>query len=326
MKKVLLVLLTVLLIFFESCSEDFNINAPHEDIYILNCVLQNDNSIQYAILSKNSYTENGGPPTTNNTDQYIKNQTIKIYYDTSVFTMRDTTVQLTIDGNITKVNCYYIKNLIIDPGKVVSIEASAPDGKILKSTIQVPDITFPKITFRFPPVYMSGYSLLYTYSWSWTVNNKPIRDIVNLSQLEVDYKKYEGGTFVDKKIFIPVGSIVGEDGSSRIINLEPSYDNSSSSTLDTINKKMREISENDPYKRNYIIKKIIFNVFSLDPVLSKFYSEYNASANDFTINLKPTEYSNITGGKGVFGTYYKFTKPVVADGDYIKSFGYQYEP
>ena len=152
MKKTLLAILIIPFIFFESCKNDFNINAPNENVYVLNCILQPDSTIQYATLTKNIYTQNGTPPVSNNITQYIKNASIKIYYDNLVFVMRDTTIQITDSGNLTQVNCYYVKNLTL-PGKVVRIEATTPDGKILKSTIQVPQISLPGELSYFPPLF-----------------------------------------------------------------------------------------------------------------------------------------------------------------------------
>ncbi len=129
---------------------DFNINAPYEDVYVLNCILRNDNSIQYALISKNYFTENGTTPAPNSIDQNIKGVNIKIYNNDSVFVMRDTTVEITNSGNITQVNCYYVKNLILSPGKVIRIEATVPDGNTVKSTIQVPQISYVNFSPNFP--------------------------------------------------------------------------------------------------------------------------------------------------------------------------------
>ncbi len=123
MKKVYLILPVILILFFESCRNDFNINAPYQDVYVLNCILRNDDSVQYAIISKNVYTGNGASPTSASTAQNIKGEKIEIYYNDSVFVMRDTTIQTADSGNITLVNCYYIKNLIIKPGMTIQYKS-----------------------------------------------------------------------------------------------------------------------------------------------------------------------------------------------------------
>jgi hypothetical protein len=329
MKKALWFLLIILFLFFESCSDDFNINDPnHQEIYVLNCILRNDNSIQYAIISKNEFTESGTPPASNSTYQNIKDLNIKIFYNDSVFVMRDTTIQLTDSGNITRVSCYYAKNLIMKPGKIIRIEASVPDGKKLESTIQVPAISYGSFSSNFPQVFQSGYQVRPYYSWRWTGSTEDITSILNLPQLEIYYQKYEGGTYVDKKIFVPLAIyyIYDENGNPIPVKVELSFFNYCVTTLETVNKTMQEISGDDPNKKNYIINKVLFSVISLDPELSRFYSAYNTYAEDFTIKLRQTDYSNIEGGQGIFGAYYKFSKPLVVDSLYISSFGYHYDP
>ena len=328
MKKVILILPVIMFIFLESCSDDFNINAPVEDVYVLNCILRNDNSIQYAIISKNVYTENGVSPASSSIDQNIKGADIKIYYNDSVVVMRDTTIQMTDSGSTAPVNCYYTNNQIMSPGKVLRIEASIPGGQKLESTIKVPEISFVRLSPNFPQILQSGYHTRPNYSWSWIGDTEDITSILSLPQLEIFYKKYEGGTYVDKKIDVPLAFyyIYNENGNLSPVNVGFSFNNYCLTTLETVNKTLQEISGDDPHKKNYIITKVLFNVISLDPDLSRFYSAYNTYSEDFTIKLRQTDFSNIEGGKGIFGACYKFSESLVVDSFYIKSFGYQYDP
>jgi len=311
MKKTLLALLIIPFIFLESCKNDFSINASKKDFYILNCILRNDNSFQYAVISKNIYTESGAPPASNNNGQYIKNASVKIFFNDSVFVMSDTTLQITDSGNITQVDCYYLKKAIISPGKAISIEATIPDGTILKSEIQqVPLVTCQQLQVRFPPTTTSGYQKDFYFSWS-VVGSKIV--VFALPQLIVYYQKYEGGMFVDK-----ISSISLSQNFTYLTTCETS--------LAAINKMMQDISGNDPNKNYYIINKVIFSVTCLDPELAKYYSVYNTFAEDFTVKLRQTDYSNIDGGKGIFGSCNKFFKSLSVDSLYVKSFGYQFAP
>jgi hypothetical protein len=327
MRKALFILLIIPFMFLESCRNDFNINAPYEGVYVLNCILHNDDSVQYAIISKNVYTGNGAPPTSDNIDQNIRGANIKILYNDSVFVMRDTTIQLTDSGSVTQVNCYYVKNLVMQPDEIISIEAAIPGGTVLKSTIQVPKISFAKFSTQFPQVFQSGYQERPSYSWSWTGDNGNNTNILNLPQLEIYYKKYEGGIYVDKKILAPLALYyVYNEGELTPVDVSLSFDRSCLTTLETVNKTMQEISGDDPNKKNYIITKVLFSVVGLDPDLSKFYSAYSTYSEDFSIKLRQTDYSNIDGGEGIFGASYKFSQSLVVDSLYVRSFGYRYEP
>jgi hypothetical protein len=331
MKRAILILPIILFILFESCNEDFNVNAPFQNVYTLNCILRNDNPIQYAIISKNIYTENGAPPTSPSTAQNIKGANVEIYYNDSVFVMRDTTIQVADSGNTKQVNCYYLRNLVIEPGKIISIKATMPDGQILKSTKQIPICNTTPALFPEGDYTEDGrkyYVKFPGYSWLFKIDNKVIKDILSFPRFEIDYEKYEGGTYVNKKTLVPLSYYPYTDINGVILysDLNFSFNYSAYTSLETVNRTMEEISGSDPFKNNYIITKVSLNVNSMDPELSKYYSAYEKFLNSFTVKLRPTDYSNIQGGEGIFGIYYKNSISLGVDKAYINSFGYQYDP
>jgi hypothetical protein len=331
MKRAILILPIILFILFESCNEDFNVNAPFQNVYTLNCILRNDNPIQYAIISKNIYTESGATPTLPSTAQNIKGANVEIYYDDSVFVMRDTTIQVADSGNTIQVNCYYLRNLVMKPGKIISIKATTPDGQILKSTKQIP--VFIQALSDFPQTYYTNgakeyYVTVPGYPWVFKRNNKEINDMLSFPRFEIDYEKYEGGTYVNKKKFVPLSYYRYMDNNGFILSpdLDFSFNYVAYTSLKTVNKTMQEISGSDPFKKNYIITRAFLSITSMDPELTRYYYAHQVFSNSFTIKLRPTEYSNIQGGKGIFGIYYIYTYSLDVDKDYIDSFGYQYDP
>ena len=63
------------------------------------------------------------------------------------------------------------------------------------------------------------------------------------------------------------------------------------------------ISEGDPDKNNYsILVNNPIKVYSLDGNLERYYSS-TTQDNNFTVRLDENDFSNITGGFGVFGSY-----------------------
>lgn len=220
----------------------------------------------------------------------------------------------------------------MEPGAIISIEAALPDGQILKSTSHIPVTYF--VLSSFPQSFYSslnqrGSYIKYPfYSWLFKNNNIEIKNILSLPQLEIDYEEHEGGAYLNKKTLVPLtyGSITDTSGTIPSLDLNFSFNYYTSTTLETINKTMQEISGSDAYKSNYIITRVIFSVTSMDPDLSRYYSAYEVWLNSFTVKLRPTDYSNIQGGKGIFGIYYKYSNSLGVDKVYINSFGYQYDP
>lgn len=332
-----LILLCVLL---ESCNTDFNINAPHQDVYVLNCILRNDTSIQYATISKNYFTENGAAPPSNTIDPNIKGVNIQIFNNDSAFVMRDTTVELTNSGSSVQVDCYCVRNLVLEPGRTVRIEAALPDGQTVRSTIQIP-VCFTDPSFlSFPQSYYTvdrptigvhskkTYVKFPAYVWSFGRDNKWVTDVLSSPHCEIDYERNEGGTYVNKKTIVPLtyGFLTDNIGITLSPDLNLSFNYIASTSLEAVDRTMQEISGSDPYKNNYIITRVVFTISSLDPELTRYYSAYEVYLNSPTVKLRPTDYSNIEGGKGIFGIYYKNSISLVVDKDYISSFGYRYDP
>ena len=333
MTKAPWVVLIVLFLFLESCDTDFNINAPYQDVYDLNCILRNDTSIQYATISKNYFTENGAAPPSNTIAPNTKGAKIQIFNNDSVFVMRDTTVELTNSGTSVQVDCYYVRNLVLKPGGIISIEAALPDGQILKSTKQIPVCYTDPSALTFPQSYYTKdhkktYVRFPTYSWIFGRDNELIKDILSSPQLEIDYEENEGGTYVNRKTLVPLTYGYYTDNSGFILSpdLDLSFNYTASTSIATVDRMMQEISGSDPFKNNYIITRVVFTITTMDPELTKYYYAYKVWVNSFTVKLRPTDYSNIEGGKGVFGIYFEYSNSLVIDKDYISSFGYQYDP
>jgi len=333
MKKAPWVLLIILCLYLESCNSDFDINAPHQDVYVLNCILRNDTSIQYATISKNYFTENGAAPPPNTIVPNMKGVNIQIFNNDSLFVMRDTTVELTNSGSSVQCDCYYVRNLVLKPGGIISIKAALPDGQILKSAKQIPVCDIDPSAFTFPQSYYTKdhsetYVKFPVYSWIFRMDHEWITDMLSSPQFEIDYETIDGGRYINKKTFVPLtyGVFMGNKGIILSPDLNLSFDYTASTSREAVDGTMQEISGSDLYKNNYIITRVVFTITSLDPELTKYYSAYEVWLNSSTVKLRPTDYSNIEGGKGVFGIYYKYSTSLVVNKDYISSFGYQYDP
>jgi hypothetical protein len=324
MKYILSIMVIMLLILFQSCNNDFNINAPYEDVYVLNCILRNDTKIQYAIISKNYFTDNGTVPSSDSINLNIRNSVIKIFYNDSVFVMRDTVISI----NGKSINCYYIKNMVISPGKDIRIEASVPNGKKLESRVRLPEISFSQFNANFPQSGSWGYLQKPNYSWNWIADNEDTKTVLGIPQLEIYYEKIEDGNIIEKKVTVPLASYFNVDEKGKLIpvDVKLAFNNFCVTTFENVNESMRNISGDDPYKKNYIINKVLFSVICLDSWLSKYYSAYNMYQENFTVKLRQTDVSNIEGGKGIFGAYYKYSKSLTVDSLYVNSFGYQFDP
>jgi hypothetical protein len=95
-------------------------------------------------------------------------------------------------------------------------------------------------------------------------------------------------------------------------------------SINTLKRALEEISEEDSDKASYSIAlHPEFAVAAFDDVLSKYYSTSTQSFSSLTVTLDETDYSNIQGGYGIFGSFtsteyqqLKFAR------EFITSFGY----
>jgi len=93
--------------------------------------------------------------------------------------------------------------------------------------------------------------------------------------------------------------------------------------LATVSKAMELISGGDPSKSNYQMNGCDFEILSLDGNLSAYYNATARGQDLFSIKLSETDYSNISGGYGVFGVYMKTTAVSFFNSTYVKNFGYR---
>ena len=89
-----------------------------------------------------------------------------------------------------------------------------------------------------------GYQTKPNYVWNWNSAADENTAILCLPQLEVYYKKYEDGTWVDKKILVPLVYYytIGKDGGLTPVSVEFSFNDYCATTLETVNKTMQDIS------------------------------------------------------------------------------------
>ena len=294
--KYLITVCILALLTISSCDESFNPKGEYAEKYILNCVLRGDTSYQVAILT-HSYDVNGYDPYANKTDPAITGADIRLWYNDSVFVFRDSVVDR-IGGKRydDSLKIYYLKNLDIQFNKPIEIEALLPNGRRLRSS----STTSKEIIFDdknsskvIPPVNTSLVQVV----WN---NNSELA--YYLSRFKVTWYKKVNGQSEMHVMEIPVRYNI-EGGRYIPVYPNPSFQTTVFYDPDAIRRALESISEGDPDKSNYsVLINNPIEIFGLDQNLVRYYSA-NTQDNNFTVRLDETDYSNIDGGFGVFGSY-----------------------
>ena len=313
--KYLITVCTLTLITLSSCDESFNPKGEYTEKYILNCVLRGDTSYQVAILT-HSYDVNGYDPYMNKTDPAITGADIRLWYNDSVFVFRDSVVDRiggTRYGDSLKI--YYLNNLNLQYNKPVEIEALLPDGRRLESsTTTAKDIIFDDKNSSkvIPPVNTSLVQV------GWNGNSETS---YYLSRFKVTWYKKVNGQSEMHVMEIPVKYNL-KGGQYIPVYPKPSFQTTVFYDPDGIRRALESISEGDPDKSNYsVLINNQIEIFGLDQNLVRYYAA-NTQDNNFTVRLDETDYSNIDGGFGVFGSYVIKNYNIRFVADFITELGY----
>lgn len=299
----LIISLFILLI---SCEAEFDPKVDLQEVYILNCIIRCDSSYQIATLSK-LYDVNNYDPMSNIVDPSVKFAKI-VLTDSSfsgqkeIYQFRDSSVARTNNSRYsTPQNFYYIKNFKLTKPGVLKIEATLPDGRILRSSsFTVPLDKYSVNYFHNDnPKYLSNGSLL--FDWS---NVKYELDYVKpyfLPEFIIKYSQFESGNWVKYQTKIPLSytNVNGEEvpiyPEIESINRKISYE------PEVIRKTIEMISKNDQDKNNYKIEKVVFMLHVLNNNFATYISLQQHYKSDFSISVIEPNYGNVWGGFGLFG-------------------------
>ncbi len=297
MKKFYLILFCFLsLLIIPSCDQSLNPKGDYYERYALNCILSGDTSYQVAMIS-HSYEVDGYDPYTNTADPAVTGADLRLWYNDSVFVFRDSVVSRS--GNTLyddSLRIYYLKNIHIDFNKTIEIEALLPNGRRLRSTTtSAKEIIFdePNNSKVIPPI---NTPLVHIYWNKYGVNG------LFYTTFTVTYFKKVNGQTEKHTIAMPLKYNLA-DGEKIPVYPPISGLPAVVYNPDVIKQTLESISEGDPDKGNYsILINNPIKVYSLDGNLERYYSS-TITENNFTVRLDENDYSNITGGFGVFGSY-----------------------
>ncbi len=314
MKKLLIAILTLISIsIFYSCSNSLNPYAPFRERYVLSGIIRSDTTLQVVTLSK-SYQPARFNPFADSENVAITGAEVNVWYNDSLYIMRDSSIARVDSSRYnSNVNFYYCKNLKPAPNSYVEIQALLPNGLLLTSITKTPDAGYGFFDQASNDTFDPTQNSQIYVGW------KDLGNVYYAPRISIIY--YQKGDTNPKNFFVPL-SYFNQNG-----NLTPNYPQLTKInffTIDysTLNEAMTELSGTDKNKSDFTISKIIVDVIAYDENLSTYYSSLQQSVDGFTVNLDAADYSNITGGFGIFGSYYKASFRIDLVRSYINSFGY----
>lgn len=317
--KNLIKLFTLLVLLFGllSCEDDFSPKNEFQEKYVLSCIVRGDTTRQIAVVTR-SYDVPGYNPYSNTTDPALDGAYIRIWYQDTVYTLKDTVVdRIDTTRYDTPVKIYTIDNFQPELNSELEIEALMNNGRRLRAFTTLPQ------TFKFN--YNSDSSIPgseegeVTVGW-YTASNK----MMYLPQLKVYWYRKSIGIQDVRKLEIPL-DYVNSEGSEVAYYPPASKSLGVTYKMDVINKALESISEGFENKEDFYIIFARMEVIAMDENLASYYASTSVGGDNFSVRLDEADYSNVEGGYGIFGSYIKKSTSISFDSDYIRSFGYKPE-
>ena len=314
MKKNIFFIISIVSLYFISCDESFNPFTDFKQDYGVACILRSDTTLQLLSLTK-SYPNNlaaGSIPKF----LFEKNADVRIWYQDSVYRLMDTSIYSLENQDTLKY--YFSKNFKIDFLKDIELEILLNTGKRLKAYSKTPgeilfkntsEVLIPPVNKSVVQLYWSVQSLQYYY----------------LPRLRAKCERIVNGT---KEVFYKELPVRYEtiNGELKPIFPKPSKNLSVAYQVDAINKFLLDYSNSLAVPSEVTIHQILdLQVITFDAEVSRYISVSNNSSNNLSIRFDEGDYSNISGGLGIFGSQVnsKYTKLRFLE-NYIRGYNFNF--
>ncbi|MBZ0200304.1 MAG: DUF4249 family protein, partial [Ignavibacteriaceae bacterium] len=290
-----------------------------EQQYALFAVISGDTTYQTVIITK-SYDVPGFDPADYNGSPYVSGADVTIKYNDAEYKLKDTLLPSTSSEYPS--NIYYTNQLMPGAFKVMEIKALLPDGKILSATTTTPksdNLSFSRKEFNSDTYIENKPEGLY-FIWDIIGSENDVTMYLPFLRIYYVIKNNAGETL--KNILVPFSYF--QSGNDLIPQYPPlSAYKSITYNMDAINGVMDLIGRDIEDKTTIYIKEAYFELLILDEHLAPYYQTVESFLDGFTVLLDQVDYTNINGGRGVFGSFFKRKLRLSFDPEYVHSFSYR---
>lgn len=306
-----ILLLLSIFIMFNSCDDGFDPFGDEKKVYILNCVLKGNDSFQSAYLGESYFVDNFDP-SSDSSNHTLDNSYIRIWFEDSVKVFNDTIAKQTKNYNITN---YYHDDFSLLEDTEYQIEAAFKDGRKMYGKTKTPSkIKFKPTSDKLLPPEGRNY-----VSVSWEPS---IEQLYTAARFAFVYFKDDSVGGRTRHFKAVPEDIIEHNGETVRFFPEPSYANTLRVQMSAFDKAMAEISEGDSNKENYIILGFIVEILIYDRNLTSYYASKAELSEGFSVSVNEADYSNIDGGRGIFGSFIRQYFSLKFTHEYVQAFGY----
>ena len=316
--KINILSVIIISLFIISCEEGFEPTADFKEDYVMYGIVNGDSTYQSVVISK-SYSSDNFDPYSNTSDPDIKDAIVIIKGENKEYFLRDTSVERSSQSQYSVPQHFYYTNEFKPKlGEKIELQAILPNGKVLISKTTMPNYSlfFWSNDDEVLPINRIYNKVLFR----WELRN-PSPNLIYLPKFLIHYFQTVGGTNLKKTKEVPLNFV--KIGNS----LQESFPTASGTKYvlyDTtiVYNTLKELKGAGSASDITIIKGEV-ELTIMDENLGSYYSSIQTLNDGFTIKIYETNYSNINGGIGIWGSYNTIRKDIQILPEFIQSFGYK---
>ena len=291
-------------VFWIGCDQPFNPKAPFQERLVVFSILSNDRDKQFVRLSSN-YDVSAFDPSENQTDRIVTGARVTITESSNAFVLRDTLLPRPDTSRFTSpIGAYVASPFRAQPGKRYNLVATSEKLGTASATVIPPDL--PVITLNPGPLVLEQPDLF---------QKKSQFDVVALlsplckgyhCQVFVDYQVLLESGWKDERVEVPTAIVVDTVGLyvvtypelRRVQTRQTGTTYVHQAYVSTLVKVL------DRYPRKPVtFRRVVLRILQCEQNVYNYYNTVNEFRDPVSVRLDEPDYSNVSGGWGMFGAY-----------------------
>lgn len=287
------------------CSEEFNPKGPYEERLVVLCFLTNRTDTVFARVYT-TYNPAEFNPYDQTSDTPVKNATVTLSTDSSFEILRDTTLRRTDTGRFSdSVKAYYTSRFRTEFGKTCLLTASAPSYPNVSASVTVPNLAALSIfnSFYLDDPMENQMENVYLVTTLGSIAKG------YLARAFLEYDVSISGVLYTRRLEVPIeyGSGTLLTGLSNplypVLRKKSTYGDEASGFNVTSFLGCAKLIRSMYTSGTVTIKRAVFVLTQVEPKLYNYYNIVNSFRDENSIRLDEPDYTNISGGLGVFGAF-----------------------
>jgi hypothetical protein len=298
------VILASILLSVQGCDQSFNPKAPFQQDLVVFSVLSNDRDTQYVRVSTN-YDVSGFDPSVHQTDGAVIGAQVSVNGPTGLYDFTDILLPRSDTSRYkTPIRAYTVSPFRPEHGKTYSLGVSSGTYGTATSTVTLPDeplIGFGLGTYMLDHPDTGDPNNIIYLTALLTSRSKGY-----LTQLFVDYQVLNGTEWQDKRIEVPMTVLldtlnIWEATYPEMRRLQINQTSTAYAVKSYVKVLIRVLNQYPNQK--ILFGRVVGRILQCEPALYDYYNTVNGFRDPISVRLDEPDYSNLSGAKGVFGSY-----------------------